>query len=253
MTSPFRNDVPANAPSHGEKIEGGTSKSMTSTVFGSASSLLQSFAPVQQICEHLCAFHFYSHDMTRQVEAHHFCSHINEDMRQCLIYDSDEPNARLIGVEYVISARLFDGLPEDEKKYWHSHNYEVKSGILIMPLPSLTPSSLEKAAVERLVATYGKTWHFWQVDRGDTLPLGPAQLMMSFTNDNQLNPSLLRDRDILHCVDTAEKRAERADIPPHTPHEGADHWEKGVEGKKGTAWQLETKVVEFKRSPKDSL
>lgn len=32
-----------------------------------------------------------------QVRAHHFCSHVNEEMRQCLIYDSGEANARLIG------------------------------------------------------------------------------------------------------------------------------------------------------------
>jgi hypothetical protein len=27
--------------------------------------------------------------------------------------------------EYIISRRLFEGLPADEKKYWHSHHYEV--------------------------------------------------------------------------------------------------------------------------------
>jgi hypothetical protein len=60
-----------------------------------------------------------------QVEAHHYCSHLNEEVRQCILYDSDSPNARLIGVEYIISRRLFEALPEEEKKYWHSHVYEV--------------------------------------------------------------------------------------------------------------------------------
>ena len=37
--------------------------------------------------------------------------------------------------------------------------------------------------------TYGKTWHTWQVDRGDKVPLGPPQLMMAFTADGQVpNP-----------------------------------------------------------------
>lgn len=31
------------------------------------------------------------------------------------------------------------------------------------------------------MAHTGKTFHMWQYDRGDTLPLGPPQLMMSFT------------------------------------------------------------------------
>ncbi len=65
-----------------------------------------------------------------QVEAHHFCACPNEDVRQCVIYDSDKPNARLIGLEYIISSELFEGLPEEEKVYWHSHKFEVSSGTL---------------------------------------------------------------------------------------------------------------------------
>lgn len=29
------------------------------------------------------------------------------------------------GVEYIISRRLYEGLPEYEKRFWHSHVYEV--------------------------------------------------------------------------------------------------------------------------------
>lgn len=60
-----------------------------------------------------------------QVEAHHYCSHLTEDMRQCVIYDSDKKGDRLIGIEYIISPEIFSTLPEEEKKYWHSHQYEV--------------------------------------------------------------------------------------------------------------------------------
>ena len=45
----------------------------------------------------------------------------NEDVRQCVIYDSPNSNARLIGIEYIISAKLFEQLPAEEKQYWHSH------------------------------------------------------------------------------------------------------------------------------------
>ena len=31
----------------------------------------------------------------------------------------------LIGVEYMIRSSLWETLPEEEKKYWHSHKYEV--------------------------------------------------------------------------------------------------------------------------------
>lgn len=40
--------------------------------------------------------------------------------------DSEKANARLIGIEYIISRRLFEGLPEEEKRFWHSHSHEVR-------------------------------------------------------------------------------------------------------------------------------
>ena len=83
---------------------------------------------------------------------------------QCLIYDRDDiKEARLIGVEYVISSEIFAQLPNEEKKYWHPHVYEVKSGQMVAPG---VPGRLEDRMMAKLVDTYGKTWHFWQVDRG---------------------------------------------------------------------------------------
>ena len=77
-----------------------------------------------------------------QVEAHHFCACPNEEVRQCVIYDSDRPDARLIGTEYIISAKLFEELPEEEKVYWHSHKYEVESGTLQVSHPCTSPLAL---------------------------------------------------------------------------------------------------------------
>ena len=61
-----------------------------------------------------------------QVVAHHFCSHVSGDMRQCIIYDSNKSDAKLIGIEYIISRKLFETLPAEERKYWHSHEFEVR-------------------------------------------------------------------------------------------------------------------------------
>lgn len=52
--------------------------------------LLQSFQPLNSVHEHVCAWHFYAHDMSRQVEVHHFCSHPSEEVRQCCLFDSDQ-------------------------------------------------------------------------------------------------------------------------------------------------------------------
>ncbi len=108
---------------------------------------LQSFKPINMIHCHLCAFHFYVYDMSRQVEAHHYCMHYNQDMRQCAIFDSPEADARFIGVEYIIFEKLFDTLFDEEKKLWHSHDYEVKGGILFMPG---VPKTIERKELEEV-------------------------------------------------------------------------------------------------------
>jgi Protein of unknown function (DUF1264) len=58
-----------------------------------------------------------------------------------------------------------------------------------MPNPNL-PNAVweipETEEMKEVVGLYGKTYHFWQVDRGDTLPLGKPELM-SFTKDEQVS------------------------------------------------------------------
>jgi hypothetical protein len=198
--------------------------------------MLQSMPPVDAMSVYLNGFHFYADDMGRQVEAHHYCTHLSEDMHQCAIYDSDRPDARLIGIEYIVSERLFRRLPEDEKRLWHSHHYEVKSGTLVGPgLPEMA----EHAAVADLASTYGKTFHTWQIDRDD-LPLGVPQLMMGFTRDGQVDPELVRQRDRRFGISTEEKRRRRADIPTPVVQPGANAWEDGPSA------QTELKVVELR-------
>uniref|UniRef100_A0A453L090 Oil body-associated protein 1A n=1 Tax=Aegilops tauschii subsp. strangulata TaxID=200361 RepID=A0A453L090_AEGTS len=152
-----------------------------------ATGAIQGFAPINQIHQHLCAFHFYGDDMTRQVEAHHFCAHLNEDVRQCLIFDGPEAGARLIGLEYIVTEELFLTLPDEEKPLWHTHEFEVKGGVLFMPG---VPGVVERRDLEQVARTYGKTVHFWQVDRGDALPLGLPQIMMALTREGQLRQDL---------------------------------------------------------------
>ncbi|XP_057754014.1 oil body-associated protein 1A-like [Arachis stenosperma] len=187
------------------KVPGEPTGSGTS-LLETATAAIQAFAPVNKIHQHLCAFHFYSHDMTRQVEAHHFCGHQNEEMRQCLIYDSPEANARLIGLEYIVSENLFMTLPDEEKRLWHSHEYEVKSGLLVTPG---IPGPIERRDLESVCKTYGKVYHFWQVDKGDCLPLGVPQLMMAFTRDGQVYKELVQNCGKRLGVDHEKERMNR--------------------------------------------
>ena len=158
------------------------------------------------------------------------------DVRQCLIYDSHLQNARLIGVEYMISGSLYRTLPPDERKLWHSHVLEVKSGMLIMPGPRGVPTDVWEVAetkeMEDIVGLYGKTYHFWQVDRGDKLPLGEPKLMMSLTQKEQCPPpgfdKLVEERDEKFGVSHERKSKKREYIPEPEIHEDADSmWKKG--------------------------
>lgn len=174
----------------------------------------QSFAPLHAIHAHQCAFHRYHDDPGRQVEAHHYCSHLSENVMQCVIYDAcDTRSAKLIGVEYVIGHEVFATLPDEEKQYWHPHVYEVQSGLITLPG---VPNMAEDKIMARLINTYGKTWHMWQVDRGDTLPIGPAKLMSTFYKPEDVNWDMVKKRDLkygLHTEDLAKRRADMAHAP----------------------------------------
>lgn len=156
----------------------------------------------------------------------------SSDVRQCILYDSPEPNARLIGIEYMISERLYKTLLEDERKLWHSHVYEVKSGMLIMPKPAAVPDAIWEAAetkeMEQVIIIYGKVYHLWQTDRGDKLPLGKPQLMTSLTAEGQFDfEKYVGDRDRRFGSDAKQKAEKREYIAVPEIHPSADQAWKG--------------------------
>jgi hypothetical protein len=202
----------------------GKGHSMKHRALDLAASIMQPKYPIEAISTFLNGFHFYADDMGRQIEAHHFCIHLQHDLHQCIIFDSNQPGARLIGIEYIVSEERFRQLPDDEKRLWHSHHYEVKSGELVAPgIPELA----ERAYFRDLVSTYGKTFHTWQVDRDD-FPYGIPQLMMGFTQDGQIDENLVENRDRRFGVSWQQRRERRADIPMPQLIAGANSWESGT-------------------------
>jgi hypothetical protein len=202
-----------------------------------ASGAIQPKYPLSAMSTYLNGFHMYADDMGRQVEASHFCIHLRPDLHQCVIFDRNAADARLIGIEYIISEERFRGLPEEEKRLWHSHHYEVKSGELVAPG---IPDRAEHAYFRDLVTTYGKTFHTWQYDRDD-FPYGIPQLMMGFTQDGQADEALIDGRDRRLGVSTVRKRRNRADIPDPEVAPGANAWQSG------RIVQTRLEEVDFKR------
>lgn len=167
----------------------------------------------------------------------------------------------------MISAALYKTLDSSERKLWHSHVFEVKSGMLIMPGPNGLPTGVWEAAetkeMEEVVGLYGKTFHFWQVDRGDKLPLGQPQLMMSYTDEEQCPgfKELVGERDSRFQISSEQKKEKRGYIGEPEVHPGklitcfsffhtevrvayasvpdADNmWKEGAEGEEGSGFHL---------------
>jgi len=109
-------------------------------------------------------------------KAYHYCKSIDAQTAQCLLYDGTGPDAKLIGVEYMVSDAIYQTMPEDEKTYWHDHKHEVDAGLL----KSLTQTGAEeKATLATIRPLWGKIFHTWTY--GKTYPRGPARVFWSVT------------------------------------------------------------------------
>jgi hypothetical protein len=189
----------------------GEDKGAWLAVLEQGAHLLQETTPLKGFDVYVVGFHCAKGEPGMQMEAHHYCRVVNDDLLQCVLFDGNTNTANLIGVEYIVSEQLFTTLPEEERSYWHPHNFEVLSGQLVAPgLPDVA----EKAFFKRLVNSYGKTWHTWHTGRHDgepgmDLPLGDPKLMWSFNREGECQESLKRDRDEAMGIDVAEKREQR--------------------------------------------
>ena len=202
----------------------GESKSGKTEILETGAKLLQSNAPVKGFDIYLVGFHPMKDHPELQMEAHHYCHQVNEDFAQCVLFDSNTKNANMNGVEYIISEKLFETLPAEEKKYWHPHNGEILSGQLMAPgIPKMAEKSLMKSKMN----SYGKTWHIWNTGYqglpADKLPLGDPMLAWSFNRDGEDIPGLVEERDKKMDLDGAETRKERADLQKIAkPQSGVD-------------------------------
>jgi hypothetical protein len=195
-----------------ESVPGSPETAKTATL-ETAANLMQSKGPVSKISLYLDGFHAAKDNPNLQMEAHHYCNQMNEDFAQCVLFDGNTADARLMGIEYIISDKTYDALPKDEKAYWHPHNFEVLSGQLRLPG---IPEVAEKEALKGKINSYGKTWHTWMTgmygSSSDALPLGPPSLQWSFNRDGEEMPGIVEARDKRMNLDTGKTRQDRADL-----------------------------------------
>lgn len=136
----------------------------------------------------------------------------------------------MAGIEYIVSDNIFETLPPEEQKLWHSHAYEIKTGLwTLLGMPELLQDPEHKS----LTKTYGKFWCTWQVDRGDRLPLGAPSLMMSpqAVDIACVNPKLVKERDLRYGVLAGDVKESRVEMDePEWINPNADYWKQHGKG-----------------------
>lgn len=153
----------------------------------------QELTPPHSVSMYLDGFHNYAgqeklpKEKQLQLRVSHYCKQLRPDLFQCIVYQGNGKDAKLLGVEYVITKEAYAKLSAKEKKSWHPHDGEVDSGMLAMP--GLDPAK-EKETLAFVRTTFGKTWHAWQP--GDEMPIGPARLMWAVP-PNDANAQTIKD------------------------------------------------------------
>ncbi|HKI35803.1 MAG TPA: DUF1264 domain-containing protein [Gemmataceae bacterium] len=162
-------------------------------------------APLANLHAHFCGIHMAKKDPKFQIVTQHYCAQVGDGVHQCLLFDSCDKGAKLIGVEYIISDDLYRALKDEEKKYWHPHTYEVLAGGLIAP--GMKPED-EMKVMKVILNTWGKTWHTWP-DPKTPVPLGEPLLIWSLMADGQADEKVVAARDKEFGVSTKKVREER--------------------------------------------
>lgn len=158
---------------------------------------------------HFCGIHMAKADAKRQFVTQHYCAgHPRGDagaVFQCVLFDGTGADAKLVGVEYIISDEAYRKLPDAEKAFWHAHTYEVLGGGLIAPN---MPADDEKKFMSAILTTWGKAWHTWP-DTTTNVPVGEPLLIWSLMADGQADPKVVAQRDKDFKVETDKIAAAR--------------------------------------------
>jgi len=177
--------------------------------------------PIKHYTLYLVDIHFVSGNISAQYIAYHFCHFVNADFMVCQLFNDTSPNARSIGNEYFITKKIFDTLPFSERHLWHSHPFEIKSGLFVAP--DLSEED-EWEVMAWLMGTFGKVTDTWQFD--EEFPFGAPKLGMALALDSQVNWTLAEEMDrVLNLPTTYEERSlarKSLVTPPRTP--GADNY-----------------------------
>ena len=96
--------------------------------------------------------------------AHHYCKPVAGGLTECLLFESDQPDARLAGVETIVAPDVYAKFSADEKAMWHYHKIEIPK--VSATLPDLSAEEAKKV-VDSITETYGKIYLLWDPGKND--------------------------------------------------------------------------------------
>ncbi len=91
---------------------------------------------------------------------HHYCKPVSDEIFECLIYESTDPKALLVQVEYFIAKKVTRPNVRLDlwNKYYHDHALEIASGrVQVLDLPPDEAKKIADAAAQ----TDGIIFHLW--------------------------------------------------------------------------------------------
>ncbi|MCS6302187.1 MAG: DUF1264 domain-containing protein [Nitrospira sp.] len=91
---------------------------------------------------------------------HHYCKGISDQILQCLLFESTDPKAKLVAVEYFVAKDLARKLPAIQwHRHFHDHQAEIATGRLqVLDVPEEQAKKVAEAAAK----TDGVIYHLWQ-------------------------------------------------------------------------------------------
>jgi hypothetical protein len=107
--------------------------------------------------------------------AHHWCKPVENGMTECQLYNSDAPNATLIGVETIVGPATYKSFSSSEQAMWHYHKDEIPK--VNATMPDLSPAEAKKVA-DSLMDTYGKVWLLYDPMATNNLPSGQPTVVV---------------------------------------------------------------------------
>lgn len=103
--------------------------------------------------------------------AHHYCKPVSGGLTECQLYDSDKPDARLIGAEVIVDKETWSKFSKEEKKLWHYHKIEIPKVDAV--LPDVSPEEAAKI-LKSIEESYGKVYILWNPAQKE--PVGKPQV-----------------------------------------------------------------------------